>query len=513
MIRLIDETMRAARLHDRARAEAREGVAAQRPDGLRVRADGRVSVVTISGVVGPGEDACVHPAALAAALRRVAGEDQPPAVVLELDSPGGYLPGFADVEDALAALAARKTLYAAAHEQASSLAYWMACYAHWIVATSSAVVGSIGVLSEVADTSAQAAMYGVRVHAVTDAPGKLVGYPGVPQDEGHTEFVRRQLEPLGQRFRAMVARARRMDETAIRALQGASMFGPEALAAGLVDEVVAWQDWIEALAGGEVSPPMATTQTTKGAGMAAKTTGAAAAALSEKDLVAKYPDRKDEIKGAVAKFVRELGESLAAEPAAEPAPEPATEPVGDGAGEADTADTDDTGVAGAVATDEGDAAALEDDDRQSAAPPPLPQGSAARAMAPASLEALETLGKGSDFVVAAAKAQLTLAQARVLSAGWAAAATAAQPAGHPAGQPAPTPAPTIAARGVPPLRLAPGAAAHAADFTGLVRARAEQTGLGLADAALWAKEHHPEAWAKAQAQQQQRRERLNFGRA
>ena len=516
MIRLLDEKLLAARLDARADGDVREGVAATRHDGLRMRVMGQAAIVTISGVIGPAEDCNVHPGELAAMLRRVAGEDMPPEVVLELDSPGGYLPGFADVQAAAMYLAGRKRVHAAAHEQASSLAFWIACYAHRIVATSSAMVGSIGVMCDVTDTSAQAAMAGVRVLPVTDAAGKMVSHPGVPQDESHVGFVRQQLLPLGERFRAMVAQSRRMDAGAIEALQGASMFGPEAMAAGLVDEVVNWHEWIEALAGGE---PAAMDTTTKGAGMAAKKTtetgaaakaaaGTASAMETAKELIDKYPERKKEIEGQMAQFVRQLGESMEAEgEGAEAADGPMDEEeavqAADGPDAEPPVPMDEEaakaqgGGEDAMAEDDQDEAQASDDAEDAKASAGSGSKVAAKAAsAPATIDELEAFGKGADFVVAAAKAGLSKPQAAAMASGWAGSSAA------------PT-RPKAAA----PVSVAPeGGGGGGGDFGAMVKAYAAEHGVPLADAGKAVKAENPEAWAKAQQKQAERHRKLNFGR-
>lgn len=509
MIRLLDEKLLAARLDARAEGDAREGIAAKKRDGLRLRVSGQVAIVTISGVIGPAEDCNVHPGELAAMLRRVAGEDFPATVVLELDSPGGYLPGFADVQDAAAYLAQRKTVIAGAHEQASSLAYWIACYAHRIVATASAMVGSIGVMCDVTDTSAQAAMAGVRILPVTDAAGKMVSHPGVPQDESHQAFIRQQLLPLGQRFRAMVAGARRMDEGAIEGLQGASMFGPEAQQNGLVDEVVNWHEWIESLAGGE---PAALQLTTKGAGMAAKTTSKGPAAkgaagkggsgaggvmaMSAKELIEKYPDREDEIKGKMAELARTLGEQMEAEGAAgaegqDPPVDDEAAAAAEGAEDAPPAVPMDEEAA-AKAESEAEDAKAEDDTEEAKAT--APTGVAAMAGA-ATIDQLEAFGKGDAFVVAAAKAKLTKPQAAAMAASWAGPAT-----------PTTTPAATRPKAGAP-VGIAPisasGAAAMAgsgAGFLDHVSAYRQEHRCGEAAAMAACRREHPDAHRAWRAQ-------------
>lgn len=526
MIRMVDPKLLRMRS---AWSPWKDGIDAEKPPGAEYRAHGPVGIVRVRGVVGEEcYDDC-HPDDLIAAIDRARQDEATTVAVLELDSPGGSVDRFGDIGAALARLAASKPLHAVAHDKMASLAYWMATYARNIVATSSAVVGSIGVVMDVQDTSAMMGSMGVKVIPVTDAPAKLAGMPGVAQGEDQVEAVRAMVLPMGRRFREAVARARAMAPEAVAALQGRAMFGPEAMEVGLVDRVVVFDEWINQLAGGSgaEAPAGETGRGARVAAHAAKKAVAARAparakarvagraggaptgarAMTEKELMEKYPDRKDEIKGRMARAAREMDEELSAEDGPVDEQDAAAE---DGQVDEQDAAAED-GQDDAKAQDGQDDAKAEngqDEEAKAAGGRPAAQGGqSGPGRAAATLAELKALGCDSDFIVLAMEQGYTAAQAKGT---WAAMGKARAQAGRPnaGGVPAvsagrQTPPPSDGAAGVGRQDLD----GHA--FAKEARAMAKSRGMTIVQAELQLKKDKPELYADYEALEKQRAQAIH----
>ena len=208
---------------------------ARRLPGLHVRFPfGRVAVVRLYGPIAGGGRSSVL-VELAARLRE---SRRVPAVVLDIDSPGGSASASDDLFLAFERLARAKPLVAAIRGTGASGAYLAALAARRILANPNAIVGSIGVISA-----------GPRVPRLLDRAGVTVSVQkagrlkdmGAPwRDESDEERAKEQelVEAIYDAFLARVAAAREMPVERVRELAtGEVWLGRRALELGLVDEI------------------------------------------------------------------------------------------------------------------------------------------------------------------------------------------------------------------------------------------------------------------------------------
>jgi len=141
--------------------------------GRRRIRPGRVAVVRLYGTISGG----ARSAELVELVRELGRERRVPAVVLDIDSPGGS----ADASDylylALKRLAERKPLVAHVRGVGASGAYLAAMAARRIVVAPSAIVGSIGVISAGPRVPALLDRLGVRVEEHRAGRLKGMGAP------------------------------------------------------------------------------------------------------------------------------------------------------------------------------------------------------------------------------------------------------------------------------------------------------------------------------------------------
>jgi ClpP class serine protease len=169
------------------------------------------------------------------------------AVIMRFDSPGGDASGVEEAHRRLRAMRAqsKKPLFAYADESCYSAAYWLACAADGIWLPRTGGVGSVGVIAEAYDVTHANEKAGVRVELVTTGKQKADGHPERPLTDEILGRVQTRVDKLGQIFFASVAEARGLKPQAVEDLQAACLMGDEAVGAGLADDVISWEKFLE----------------------------------------------------------------------------------------------------------------------------------------------------------------------------------------------------------------------------------------------------------------------------
>lgn len=176
-----------------------------------------------------------------------------PVVLLRIDSPGGQVAGCFDAARQIQARAraAGKRLVAYVDGCACSAGYALASTAERIYASSTAFVGSIGVLITRVDVSARDAAEGTRYALVASGARKADGNAHLALSEDELANMSRECESLAGLFFEAVATLRpQLTVDALRELDAGVFHGPAALAAGLVDELSSFDEALAALSGG-----------------------------------------------------------------------------------------------------------------------------------------------------------------------------------------------------------------------------------------------------------------------
>lgn len=170
---------------------------------------------------------------LNAAISEVSGRADITRVDLEVDSPGGVVSGTPETAARIRDLPQEVT--ARTSGTMASAAYWLASGADRIEVTPTAAVGSIGVISVIADSSEAAAQEGVKIHAVTSGPLKGLGVPGTEVTPDHLAEVQRIVDQTAAMFVADISEARGFDAQSVAT--GQVWLGAEAVEKGLADFV------------------------------------------------------------------------------------------------------------------------------------------------------------------------------------------------------------------------------------------------------------------------------------
>ncbi len=157
-------------------------------------------------------------------------------IVLDVNSPGGWVDGLDDAAQAIAA--AGKPTFALVRDMAASAAYWLASQADRIEVTSPAVrVGSIGILATILDDKEMLKNMGLEEIVVisTDSPRKYVD----PVTEAGQAEIREVLDGLLRVFLERVATGRKTSLSTVKSTfgQGALVMARWAKISGMIDEI------------------------------------------------------------------------------------------------------------------------------------------------------------------------------------------------------------------------------------------------------------------------------------
>lgn len=161
------------------------------------------------------------------------------AVVLDVDSPGGGVFGVPELAAKIMALRGKKPIIAHADHMAASAAYWIAAAADEIVASPSAMVGSVGVFILHMDFSEALKAEGVKPTFIATTPEKVDGNPYEPLSKSGEAELRALVDDAMKMFVGAVAKGRGVTPETVRADfgKGHVLTAGDALKAGMIDKV------------------------------------------------------------------------------------------------------------------------------------------------------------------------------------------------------------------------------------------------------------------------------------
>jgi ClpP class serine protease len=200
------------------------------------------AVIPIHGVIGKRlsamEMACggCDVGELATAFAAANADPAVSRIVLHIDSPGGTVTGVPELA-AMIYDTKQKPVEAVTDTLIGSAAYWIAAAADSITATPSAQVGSIGAVLQVRETIDPTSADGrTRLRVFRSGEDKFAG-ADAPLTAAQATAYQGTVDTIGELFRSSVTEAR--PRIAGESMTGRVYLGNEAMARGLVDNVVA----------------------------------------------------------------------------------------------------------------------------------------------------------------------------------------------------------------------------------------------------------------------------------
>jgi signal peptide peptidase SppA len=228
------------------------------------RAPGAVAVIPIHGIISqrarmlddisaPGSAATDD---IGRAFATAVASDEVKAIVLDIDSPGGRVPGVLELHDQVMAARGAKPIIAVANSMAASAAYWIATAAEEVVVTPSGEVGSIGVYSVHEDVSRMLEAAGVTetIVAVPEAKAELAD--SRPLGEVARAEMERRVGLIYERFVTAVAEGRGVTAARVREgfRPGRMAFAAEAVELGMADRVATLDQTLARFGVSQLSP-------------------------------------------------------------------------------------------------------------------------------------------------------------------------------------------------------------------------------------------------------------------
>jgi protease-4 len=211
----------------------------RRPGRLK---PGRVAIVRLYGPIAGGP----RSADWVEIVRHLTTDKRIPAVVLDIDSPGGSAAASDYLYLALARLAKAKPLVAHVRGTGASGAYLAAMAARTIVVAPAAIVGSIGVISAGPRLPQLLDRIGVRVEEHRAGRLKGMGAPWREDTAEERETEQRLVDAFYDVFVDRVAAGRHLEPERVRELAtGEVWLGAQSVELGLADQVGDLDDSIE----------------------------------------------------------------------------------------------------------------------------------------------------------------------------------------------------------------------------------------------------------------------------
>lgn len=184
------------------------------PSGSASRA-GAVAVIPVYGVLSQRMNLMSAMSGgtsyqmLSAQLNDALADDNVSHIVLDIDSPGGSVPGAQEfVSELLALRGGDKKIVAQVNALAASAAYWIASCCDEIVATPSARAGSIGVYTVHEDVSQMLEKEGVNLTYISAGKYKVEGNPTEPLSDEAKKFIQSSVNQSYDAFVGGVAAGR-----------------------------------------------------------------------------------------------------------------------------------------------------------------------------------------------------------------------------------------------------------------------------------------------------------------
>lgn len=167
-------------------------------------------------------------------LRELEADDSVQAVLLEVDSYGGYPVAAEEAYRAITEF--KKPIIVMVRNAATSAAYWAISGADYIIASPVSDIGAIGVTFSYLDRAQQNKQAGLTYNSLSTGKYKDYGDPDKELTSAERELIMRDLQIIHDTFVKSVAESRQLDLQVIQNLaDGSSLPGILALETGLVD--------------------------------------------------------------------------------------------------------------------------------------------------------------------------------------------------------------------------------------------------------------------------------------
>lgn len=166
-------------------------------------------------------------------------------VMLNFDSPGGMVQGAFEAADFISSAKQVKPIWSFAEGTMASAAYLIGSQSDRVLASQTAAVGSVGVLTAHVDKSAALEKQGMKVTLIHSGAHKVDGNPYGPLPEGVQASIQGEINALRDKFAGVVARGRpNMSKDSVLATEARVYPAQAAADVGFVDGVASFDEAI-----------------------------------------------------------------------------------------------------------------------------------------------------------------------------------------------------------------------------------------------------------------------------
>ena len=179
-------------------------------------------------------------------VREAVADPQVKTLVFDVNSPGGNVAGATEFHRVLLKARAAKPAIAIANHLCASAAYWAMSAATRVVASPSALIGSVGVMTIYDDLSAAFEQRGIKrdVIAAGKFKGEAIGGPLSAEARGRIQAL---VDDAYARMTGDIAKGRGITPAAARAYTGDCITAEAALEAGMIDEIATLEETLARL--------------------------------------------------------------------------------------------------------------------------------------------------------------------------------------------------------------------------------------------------------------------------
>lgn len=206
---------------------------------------GGIAVLSIRGTITPGMSLAsllgfgCSLNRFRAELREAVDSDECTGILLDVNSPGGYIDLVQETGMEIRAAREVKPVVAVANTRAASAAYWLASQASSLSITPSGEVGSIGVFTVHEDWTKYEDLLGIKTTIIKAGKYKVEANPFEPLSDEAKKAIQERVDDSHSVFKGEVAKGRGTTAAKVGSDfgQGRMLKAKDAVAAGMADRV------------------------------------------------------------------------------------------------------------------------------------------------------------------------------------------------------------------------------------------------------------------------------------
>ena len=189
------------------------------------------------------------------------------AIVLDVDSPGGYASGIEELSNLIYEARGTKPVVAVANHEMASAAFWIASAADEVVISPSGQVGSVGVFAVHQDISKALEQEGVKMTLISAGKYKVEGNSYEPLDEEAQAAIQASVDETYDAFLNALARNRNVSVQTVKNDfgEGRMMSSRQSVEVGMADRIGTLRETVIRLLNIEVSYPDESVSSTESA--------------------------------------------------------------------------------------------------------------------------------------------------------------------------------------------------------------------------------------------------------